>query len=178
MIWESWYWKQPLRRFEKRLKALKASPEPSEEQLVQLEKDIFIGFYSVRKLFETPTKVTDATKATKLKLSWHPNNRKKVTWHNNHKLDVLYDLSNENHEIRYARFVCSRIIHSFIFAPVFGEDGLEAVLFTSDTDKDKRLYSLQIDEVIDFFELVGRDAPTHIQWREDPNSGEETTVVK
>lgn len=178
MIWESWHWKRPLIETAQRLRALKDAAEPSEEQFVQLEKDIFIGFYSVRKLFETQTKVTDVTRATKLEVSWHANKGKRVTWRNNHKLDELYDLSQMSTEIRDAGFICGRIIHSFVFAPVIGDKGLEAVLFTSDTDKDKRLYSLHIDRVIELFELVGNDDPTEVHWQRDPDTDEEITVVK
>jgi hypothetical protein len=90
MIWESRYWKKPLLRTAKRLRALKNAGELGDKQYVQLERDIFIGFYSVRKLFETFGKITDATKSLQIQLSWHPN-RKEVDWLNNHRLDELYD---------------------------------------------------------------------------------------
>jgi hypothetical protein len=177
MIWESWYWKKPLLETAVRLKELKAVADPSEEQLVQVEKDIFIGFYSVRKLFDSVTKITDATKNSTLQLAWYANVRP-VSWRNNHRLDELYDLSRQHWETRDAWFVCSRIIHSFVFAPMFGDKGIEAILFTSDTDKDKKLYSLPIDSVIDLFERVGNDDPQEIKWRRDQETGEESTVVK
>jgi hypothetical protein len=47
MVWESWHWKQPLLEMAERLRGLKAAQALSAEQLVQIEKDIFIGFYSV-----------------------------------------------------------------------------------------------------------------------------------
>jgi hypothetical protein len=179
MISESWYWKQPLLETAQRLTLLKSVIDVSEEQLVQFEKDILIGFCSIRKLFETQTKVTDAIKATKLDLSWHPNKGKKVTWRNNHKLDELYDFERGGRETRDVWFICGRLVHSFILAPLFSEaGGLEAILFTSDTDKDKRLYSLHIDRAIELFALVGGNYPTHIEWQRDPDTDEESTVVK
>lgn len=179
MISESWYWKQPLLEMAQRLTLLKSVTDVPEEQLVQFEKDILIGFYSIRKLFETQTKVTDATRETRLDLSWYPNKGKKVTWRNNHKLGELYDFERGGREIRDAWFICGRVIHSFILAPLYTElGGIEAILFTSDTDKDKRLYSFHIDRVIELFTLVGRDCPKHIQWRMDPETDEEATVVR
>ena len=88
MIWESWYWKQPLLEVADRLESFKASQDLSEDQVAQVERDIFIGFYSVRKLFEAPTKITDKTRSLSLILQKHPN-LKPVTWRNNHKLDEL-----------------------------------------------------------------------------------------
>lgn len=69
MIWESHYWKKPLLEMDDRLERLKASDNLSDEQMVQIERDVFIGFYSARKLFEARTKVTDRTRVHTLSLS-------------------------------------------------------------------------------------------------------------
>ncbi|WP_288392139.1 hypothetical protein [uncultured Herbaspirillum sp.] len=179
MISESRHWKKPLLETAKRLTALKTSRNVSEQQLVRFEKDIFMGFYSVRKLFETQTKITDAVRQTTLELSWYPNVGTEVTWRNNHKLDELYDFNKPGREKRDVWFVCGRLIHSFVFVPVFGElGGIEAVFFTSDTDKDKRLYGIHIDKIIDLFHLVGSDAPMALTWKRDPKTGQELTIVE
>ena len=177
MIWESWYWKKPLLEMAGRLKEFKATADLNEEQLAQIERDIFIGFYSVRKLIETITKVTDAKKSKQIQVGWHPN-QKHVNWRNNHKLDELYDLNTSHKETRDIVFVCGRIIHSFIFTPVMDESGLASILFTSDTDKQKKLYTLEVDSIIQIFEHVGKDDPTEIVWQKNPATGEEKTVVK
>jgi len=62
MIREGWHWKKPLLKMAERLHSLKRIGNLSEKRLTQLERDIFIGFYSVRKLIESHTKITDATK--------------------------------------------------------------------------------------------------------------------
>jgi hypothetical protein len=68
MIWESWYWKKPLLDMAKRLRSLKAAGYLTEKQMVQIERDIFIGFYSIRKLIEAKTKITDKTRLSEVKL--------------------------------------------------------------------------------------------------------------
>src|SRR5665213_2100298 len=98
MIWESCYWKEPLLRTAERLRGLKASVELSEEDLANLEREIFVGFYSVRKLIEAITKLTDRTKLFQVTVSWYQN-IKPVSWLNNHKIDELYDLKNEHQDI-------------------------------------------------------------------------------
>lgn len=178
MIWESESWKTPLLKLAKRLTSLKVSKEISEDQLSQIERDIFIGFYSVRRLIETPTKVTDQTRAMLLAVSKF-SNLKPVTWRNNHRLDSLYDLSKSNQENRDISFVCGRVIHSFIFAPCVSEEGgLGGVFFTSDLDKDKFLLFMDIDEVIALFRQVGNDNPSVIESSRDPVTGGETLIVK
>ena len=160
-----------------RLGHQKTGGDLSEEQLVQVERDIFIGFYSVRKLFEAATKVTDATKAMKVQVVSHPN-RKLVTWRNNHKIDELYDLSISTPESRNVVFICGRIIHSFIFCPCLNEHGLAGIFFTSDIDRQSKIYYLDIDEVITIFERVGNDYPSHIEWQQDDGTGKEKTTVR
>lgn len=177
MIWESWYWKKPLLDMAERLRVLKTGGDLSDEQLAQVERDIFIGFYSVRKLLETITKVTDATKTMKVPLKLHAN-RENVNLHNKHKLDELYDLEIATSETRDIRFVCGRIIHSFIFTPCLNEYGLAGIMFTSDIDRQSKLYSLDIDEVVRIYERVGEDEPTEIHWGIDPETHEEKAVVK
>ncbi|XVN20024.1 hypothetical protein QZH46_08715 [Pseudomonas corrugata] len=97
MIWESWYWKQPLLEMADRLEHLKTASTLSDEELAQVERDIFIGFYSVRKLLEAPAKITDKTRHLSIPLHKHPN-LKRVTWRNNHRLGELYDLSKTGQE--------------------------------------------------------------------------------
>ncbi|MGH2423342.1 hypothetical protein EJ576_10815 [Pseudomonas sp. C 49-2] len=178
MVWESESWKVPLLKLAKRLASLKASRELSEDQLALIERDIFIGFYSVRKLTETPTKVTDQTRTMLLAVSKFAN-LKPVTWRNNHRLDQLYNLNKSNQEKRDIPFVCGRIIHSFIFAPCVSEEGgLCGVFFTSDLDKDKFLLFMDIDEMIALFRQVGNDNPSVIESSRDLVTGVETLIVK
>jgi len=178
MIWESWYWKQPLLEVAERLECFKASNDLSEEQIAQLERDIFIGFYSVRKLFDAPGKIRDKTRGLSLVLQKH-SNLKPVTWRNYHKLDELYDLSRSHKETRDVLFVCGRIIHSFVFAPCVSEaGGLHGAFFSSDLDKDSHMYFISTDQLISLFTQIGSDDPCHIEISRDLSTGEETLVVK
>lgn len=178
MVWESEYWKLPLLKLAKRLKSLKASGDLSDDQLAQIERDIFIGFYSVRRLIQTPAKVTDQTRTILLRVRKHAN-VKPVTWRNNHRLEELYDFTKSNEERRDILFVCGRVIHSFTFAPCISEKGgLCGVFFTSDTDRDKFILFMDIDEVISLFRQVGNDSPCHIEVSRDPATGLETLIVK
>jgi hypothetical protein len=160
-----------------RLTSLKTNNDLGEEQLAQVERDVFVGFYSVRKLYEAITKVTDATRAMKARVVWHPN-RHQVNWLNSHKLDELYDLGVSNVECRDVAFICGRIIHSFIFCPCLDENGLAGIFFTSDTDKQSRIYYMGIDDVINIFVRVGNDDPSSIHWQRDDETGKESITVK
>ncbi|MEI6874502.1 MAG: hypothetical protein WCL50_05155, partial [Spirochaetota bacterium] len=62
MIHESYYWKQPLLVSAGRLKRYRKARQLGQKQLLRIEKDVLIGFYSVRKLLETPFKISDGIK--------------------------------------------------------------------------------------------------------------------
>jgi hypothetical protein len=177
MIAESSYWKQPLLEMAERLISLKTCGDLGEEQMAQVERDVFIGFYSVRKLFEAFAKVTDTTRAAKVLVLWHPN-RQPVNWRNSHKLNELYDFDSSTYEHRDVVFICGRIIHSFIFSPCTDDQGLCGIFFNSDNDKQSRLYYMPVDEVISIFQRVGNDYPSELHWQEGDGGGKETTIVK
>jgi len=178
MIWKSSDWKKPLLRMAKRLEKLKTTKDITDKQFVQIEKDIFIGFYSIRKLIDTLTKVTDDTKNLKVSILWHPN-IKNVTLRNYLYINELYDLQIRQEETRDIYFISSRIIHSFIFSPLLSEEGeLEGILFTSDIDKNKKIYYMNIDLVIKVFRIVGNDYPTYIEMGFNSDINKEQLKVK
>ena len=158
MIWESYYWKAPLIESAERIRALTRSRSGlSDEEFVQLEKDIFLGFYSIRKLMEALGKLTDRVKLTRLTLRCYPN-LKRVDSSNNHRLDELYDLDSTFTLKKEVKFVCGRVIHSYILSPIVSENGvLEGLAFTSDIDRNKRLYTLSANQVSGLFNRIGRD---------------------
>ena len=53
----------------------------------------------------------------------------------------------------------------------------DGILFTSDTDKTKKLYWLTSQEIISIFQEVGSNEVTRLEWRIDPESGHETMVA-
>jgi len=50
MIWESAYWKQPLLKAAAYLQRVKITNRTKESTFVKIERELFIGFYSIRKL--------------------------------------------------------------------------------------------------------------------------------
>ena len=64
MIYESHYWKEPLLASAKWLSKLRLIENTRETTYVKLEKELMLGFYSVRKLIET-IKISDSTKKLK-----------------------------------------------------------------------------------------------------------------
>lgn len=178
MIYESSYWKQPLLESAKRLIHFKSITDISEEIFAQIEKDIFIGFYSIRKLFDT-IKVTDELKDNKYPVTWYPHKGSDVTWRNNYRVDEHYNLSSKNSESRDLWFIASRLIHSFVFQiSINSTGGLDGVFFASDSDKNKKVYFLTVESIASYFEEVGNNYVREIHYTLNPDTGEEITVAK
>ncbi|MGF1733663.1 hypothetical protein [Photobacterium kasasachensis] len=171
MIWESSDWKEPLLESASRLEQLSTSSEIDETGFVQIEKDVFIGFYAIRKLMET-AKISDSTKNFAIDLKCYPN-LKAVDYMNWHKVDELYDLSGKQRETKSLRVLCNFIVHSYIFMPELSDDGrLVSFYVTSDKDRNKKLYSVSIEQVVEIFQLVGNDYPRNTKMTRNPKTGD------
>jgi hypothetical protein len=154
VIWESSYWKKPLIAMARRIEAAgQAGKEPTDRRMVQIERDCFIGCYSVRKLIQAPLKLTEGCIKSKVQLRCHLSSGKPVRLIDRNDIDELYDLETGSNEYRDLEFFCSRIIHSFTFLMELDDDGrLCGFYFGSDRDRSKRLFR------------VGSSASAFLQW--------------
>jgi hypothetical protein len=71
VIHDSRYWKVPLLRIATWLEQLRFKNDTREKSLARVERDIFIGFYSIRKLMAT-FKVSDLTRQLLVILKTYP----------------------------------------------------------------------------------------------------------
>ncbi len=178
MIHESYYWKQPLLESTKKFKEYENLSEINEETYVEIEKSIFIGFYSIRKLLESETKITDDLKKQKYDLDCFPHIGNNVTWLNKHKVYELYNFDKPQSEKRHLWFIASRVIHSFIFNICINQNGgFDGILFTSDIDKNKKLYTLSLEQLMRIFEAVGNDYVIKIEYKKCPETTKETIIT-
>ncbi len=176
MISESYYWKEFLLDCANRLENYSKLKDINSKDLVEIEKDIFIDFYSIRKLMDT-TKIRDSTRDLKVNIGWSPN-LKKVTMLNNHEIDELYDLNNVESETKNLRFLCNQFVHSYIFKVLIEDNvGVSCFYFTSDRDKNKKIFFITVEDVINILTLVGNDYPSAMKSTRDSKSGDFLTKV-
>ena len=175
MIFESVHWKEPLLASSERLRRSMALLEWGEDGYAQFERDVFIGFYTIRKLLEAVGKLSRSTIESRHRLLWFPKKPEAppVDWYNRTEIWDLYELECKHGENRDLLYFSNRIIHSFVFIPSaagFGDP--EGFFFTSDIEKEKRLCFLQTTDVITMFDMVGSDYPEKLgAWR-DAKTGE------
>ena len=169
MIWDSSFWKKPLLDAATWLQRVRFRENTRERTYVRIEKEIFIGFYTIRKLLDT-FKVSDSTKTAMYNIAWHPN-IKPVDYLNWHRIDKLYDLERSSTETRDIGFLCNLFVHSFIFV-VSGEERLDGVYVASDRTKNKKIYFVPLSHILSIFRLVGRDYPASASFVRNPETGE------
>ena len=162
MIWESSYWKDELLRSAARLRRRLGQRRWPASSLAKVEREIMIGFFMIRKLLDA-RKVNDQLPSRAVPLREHPPTGRKIHHMNWHKLEELYELDQSAGVTRDLRFVCSQMVHTYVFMTAHGEDGgLAGAYFASDHERDRRLFLIDAEEIIRCFEDVGRDHPNQV----------------
>lgn len=173
MITESYYWKKPLLTGAKFIKKYMDEENISDAQFARIEREIFIGFYAIRKLLEATGKVSPETRDMQVPIKWYPkrDGQPLVDWYNRSEFWDLYDLEDGRAELRDLLYVAHQMVHSFIFV-LSGDDDGHGAFFTSDRDKKNRLSFITTNEIVNIFETVGKDYPSGFQAWRDTSTGE------
>lgn len=174
MIWESRPWKTQLVRDAARLRRLgntRIDAEDCEKELFQLERQVFIAAYTMRKLWESGKLSSDWNHKRFVCLRSPIRNKEdipdKLNWHH---IDRHYDLATCSTVTMKPDEFCDRIIHSFVFTPCIGDEGtIESFYFTSDTMRRHAIWMVGLGEVADLMTATGKDYPSsaHFVRRDD-----------
>jgi hypothetical protein len=173
MISESSYWKTPLLRTATWLERLFAKEETIDKSLARIEREIFVGFYAIRKLIPT-FKLSNSTKQIKIDLQSFPIIKgETVDYFNKHNFDELFEIDAGTYEQRGLEFLCNQVIHSYVFNVVLNEDGsIKGFFIASDTTRHNKVYFVLLEQVVGVFRVVGRDYPEELHIQRDPKTGQ------
>jgi hypothetical protein len=159
MIWESYPWKKRLLRLTERLSKRTNQKRWLESTSESVEADIFMAAYIVRKLIEA-NKISTSNMSGKLNLIAYPALNKNVTKMNRLEINELYDFSRPKPIFKGVQFILNQIIHSYVFALCFDEaHKLDAIFVSSEYERHKYLYFIEIGDLITYFKRVGNDYP-------------------
>ena len=173
MISESYYWKQELISSAHYLDSrIYTKRKWTDAQYCKVEKATMIGFYIIRKLKEA-SKLTNKISSTNIRAYKYKSTNTGLCLHNSHKWPNYYDLSKKIDCKLDLSFLINQFIHSFIFYPVITECPLckyhfTSLLFNSESEKDKFLYELDIQQIIELFNKIGNSNITYIRWLWNP----------
>ena len=169
MIHESYPWKQDLlRRKRLILKYNCVNLLSDDSAYTVIEKAVFYSAFIIRKLIDCRVKVSDEVDAYKFTLKgFRP--RKNV--------DVMHRWPDENshdweHETtactKLGKAVCNWLIHPHIFFFGVDEDGkIDSFFVSSDYDRNKMLYRIELKDWIAYMEFVGNDCIVSMNMHSD-----------
>lgn len=161
MIFDSSYWKEDLLKVAKKLELRLVQKRWRGRSFYALEKEIFLGFYSIRKLIES-RKISDSIANHKYQITEFPRKNKNI--------NLLVDDPAKEFEVEYedgkqvnitVRQLCNQFIHSFFFTP-FMPDGksLVGLFVCSDYKRESGIYLITIFDIVDIYRKVGNNYPS------------------
>lgn len=162
MILESSYWKNDLLKLADKLQHRIIQKRWGGKNIFALEKDLFIGFYAIRKLIESQ-KISDSVRLKTYVISEFDYRGPKdsvLTYFSNEK----YNFGKPKQKQLTIVQICNQFIHSFYFLPCFSEEGyLIGFYICSDHQRIKSIYLITIFDVVDIYKTVGNNYPLMIK---------------
>lgn len=159
MIFESYPWKQDLRRRKNLILKYNSKEKLKDDEAAYtiIEKAIFYSAFIIRKLIDCVGKVSDDVDSATLKV-YRIQPKKQINMLNRWPEEDSHDWQNESQETIVGKKICNWLIHSYMFFLGFDEDGtIESFYVTSDFDRNKLLYRVPLDEWIGYMDLVISD---------------------
>lgn len=176
MIHESKYWKDDLLKLADRLELRTIQTRWGEKNFYTLEKEIFVGFYSIRKLIESK-KISDPLRSKTYEVKEFPYNGNPETIVTHFK-DNEYDMSKGKTSKITVAHLCNQFIHSHHFLPFLPNGkNLIGLFFCSDHKRTSCIYLITIFDIADIFRAIGSNYPDSIEIRRLPN-GKSRTIVE
>lgn len=158
MIHESSYWKDDLLKIARTLERRIAQTRWGDKNLFVVEREIFLGFYAIRKLIESK-KISDSLSQRRHELKEFPysGNAESLA---THMKDTEYDLSTGRMAHLTTIDLCNQFIHSHHFLP-FLPDGKHLIgfFFCSDRKRTSGIYLVTIFTIVEIYRSIGSNYP-------------------
>jgi len=149
MINESKFWKEELNKLSQKLLFRIIHKKWSQRSVFNLEKELFLGFFTVRKLIESKQVPKELTNK-EYELAFFA--KKKLTKDEIDKM-LPYDSNAVSKKRVTIRIICNQFIHSYHILP-FGADGkLLGIFINSDFQSKSGIYLILLFDIVEIFRL-------------------------
>lgn len=181
MIYESHPWKRDLLRRKQLIQKYNHAEllnEDAERAYTVIEKAIFYSAFIIRKLIDCKGKVSDEVDQYTFCLKGVRPIK---------EIDLMHrwpdvDTHNWEHEETYTKAgteVCNWLIHSYIFFLSYNVDGtIDGFYVSSDYDRNKVLYRIELKDWLAYMDFVGKDYVTAICMHADENKKDYVYTLK
>ncbi|MEU4595619.1 hypothetical protein [Nocardia sp. NPDC023988] len=169
MIADSVPWKEELSRISERLEKRAEQRRWSERTRFLVERDVMVGFYAVRKLFDTPGKISQECHDYRIGVIEYPARDKGPDFWDAYNFSKFYDFEAGSDSSLTLRETCNQVIHSRVFAIVHKEDseGFSGILVASDQKSKKKLFLISLEGIVGALREVFEDEVLAFGWYRD-----------
>ena len=159
MIYNSYIWKEDLRKKERKIESLCDQPiMENEDSLDIFEKEVFLSAFIIRKLIDSKSKVSDTIDNYCLRIDKLSAKKDGISLISSHKVNKYYDLLNSSEQNVSLNCICNQLIHSYVFELVFSDKGfIEGFFVSSDREKDQQLFYVDIKKWLRAINYVAND---------------------
>lgn len=173
MIYESYPWKQDLLRWKRLIQKNNCAEFLSEfddRAYTTIEKAIFYSAFIIRKLIDCKVKVSDEVDEYIFHLKC-TRPIKNVDLFHRWPNDNCYNLEVEEERTKSGTDICNWLIHSYVFFLSYGENGtIDGFYVSSDFDRNKALYRIELNDWLAYIEFVGKDSIATLSFELGDNS--------
>lgn len=160
MLTSALHWKQELVRSAARLEKKATQKRWTDRTAFIVERDVMVGAYAIRKLLETPGRVSNQVRTLQVPVLSHSlDTTMRVTWWTALHWWELYDMETYSKQRIPLRHFCNSLIHSFVFSfhSTPNNDGLAGVFANSEYESKKALLFIATETFVDLFRNIGND---------------------
>jgi hypothetical protein len=161
MIYESHYWKEDLLKLAKKLERRLIQRRWSEKSYFTLEKELFFGFYAIRKLIEAH-KLTTELATRKFSILEIPVKYAPSVFDKEPDLEKI-EIGLGTRVPLTIKDICNQFIHSHHMTPLTYEAQLIGIFICSDRKCKTGIYLITIFDIVEIYRLVGGNYPTYVR---------------
>lgn len=159
MIHESYPWKQDLLRRKRLLEKynhIELLNIDDDKAYFEIEKSIFYSAFIIRKLIDCRVKVSDAVDNYSFQVkTLSP--KKSITILSNSIDNDSHDWDHMGEKTVAGKNICNWLIHSLVFSLLIFEDKVTEFVVSSDYDKNKVMYCVNLEDWINYMNFVATD---------------------
>lgn len=163
MIEQDSYWRSDLIRFGERLEKRYRQQKWSNRTRYNVEKEVFLSFYIIRKLIEGK-KLDRAVVGSHYTVTKYPIVTGAQPSQDPKTFAIAYQLYRGVTEKLSPEALCHQFVHSYVFSPFtpFGRD-MVGIFFASHRDSKTGLYYIPLVRVIEIIISAGRNRPKKLK---------------
>ncbi|WP_026460436.1 hypothetical protein [Schaalia suimastitidis] len=170
MIGDSVPWKEELLKVVDNIERRANQQRWTERTGFLVERDVMVGSFAVRKMLDTPGKISDETRQETVSVVSHRLVGQPPDLYNRFEFWTMFNVELGTKEELSLREFCNRIIHSLVFsfsAPENDIPLLDGIYVASDRSSRKSLTFISVEELLRVFRKVGDDDVVSVIMRRD-----------